>query len=109
MRVGLAGRNLVIDSQHRDLGITYIAYPARLGRDALSRMCQRVVRLSGAGCSACRGYNKRRELLLVNDLVYLLQDPGRWRQSRPSRRAGADMLAMAAPDDWGYPGSRHGR
>ena len=34
-----------------------------------------------------------------NDLVYLLLDPARRGQFRPSRRAGAEMLAMAAPDD----------
>jgi len=34
-----------------------------------------------------------------NDRAYLLRDPGRWGQFRPYRRAGAEMLAMAAPDD----------
>ncbi len=34
-----------------------------------------------------------------NDPMYLLRDWGRQGQSRPSRRAGTEMLAMAAPDD----------
>jgi hypothetical protein len=34
-----------------------------------------------------------------NDLMYLLRDPGQWGQFRPSRRVGAKMLAIAAPDD----------
>jgi hypothetical protein len=34
-----------------------------------------------------------------NESVYLLRDRGRRGQFRPSRGAGAEMLAMVAPDD----------
>src|ERR1700733_12154077 len=34
-----------------------------------------------------------------NDSTYLLRDPGRRGEFRPSRRAGAEMLATVAPDN----------
>jgi hypothetical protein len=76
----------------------------RLGEASAELACTLVAPYFSSGTSgfADAGSARRagwRMSQFGNELAYLLRDPGRRCQSRQSRRADAEMLAMVAPDD----------